>query len=458
MKEKTPNLLISACVFSVCLAVSICVLTALCNAKITEVKSRAGQQCELITSSLCHRMDSLFSSTAYVRQIAESSGNDSKQVKNLAEEIESACGGIVSAIAWGNNEKNIFCFPLENKGSLEGILAEFFSSEDREKYITKDGFSLFSKVTSAGKSHPSSGLLLLFSQGTVEKNDYFSASVIDFTKVLNSVDIESIKKEGYDYRLWRKRYSEEDFSVLSESNSRMFSSSVDFTVKLSNEEWTLSVVPKNGWISLSYCFLVSLLALVFSFLFAACCFCLLYIQQKDKVLTQYLYIDAVTRLPNEKSLEKELLKSEADENPFGILYIDLNGWSTIRERIGNKRGGEALNIIARKIRNSVRQGDIVYRIVDDEFVIFARGQFSRLSYEGMSSRIISSLEKPMTLKDRTVVNVAASMGYGSYPADGKTGEEVMAAAKNMMKKNKERKKQEAESSLKNKDVPYESVR
>ncbi|AXK72085.1 sensor domain-containing diguanylate cyclase [Lysobacter sp. TY2-98] len=83
--------------------------------------------------------------------------------------------------------------------------------------------------------------------------------------------------------------------------------------------------------------------------------------------------DALTGLPNRRSLEQELARmlarAQRDDRALVVAFIDLDGFKTINDQHGHDAGDRFLIAMARALESVLRGGDLVARIGGDEFVV-----------------------------------------------------------------------------------------
>ena len=83
--------------------------------------------------------------------------------------------------------------------------------------------------------------------------------------------------------------------------------------------------------------------------------------------------DPLTGLANLRAFyelaDAEIARARRYTHPFTAIYVDLNGFKAINERLGHTAGDGVLRAVARGIRDSVRATDLVARVGGDEFVI-----------------------------------------------------------------------------------------
>lgn len=84
--------------------------------------------------------------------------------------------------------------------------------------------------------------------------------------------------------------------------------------------------------------------------------------------------DPLTRAYNRRHLEKTLadwFSRPLPARPFGLLFIDLDGFKQLNDRCGHAAGDHMLRAVAEELRRSVRADDVVARYGGDEFCILA---------------------------------------------------------------------------------------
>jgi diguanylate cyclase (GGDEF)-like protein len=136
--------------------------------------------------------------------------------------------------------------------------------------------------------------------------------------------------------------------------------------------------------------------------------------------------DALTGL-----LNRQAFKSDVRSNPeeiTALLSIDMNGLKEINDNRGHVAGDDALTTLALCFTRSLRFRQSGYRIGGDEFAIVCR----RTS-QGELEELVGRIEK---LVNET--EYSCSIGYSYNEGGGKTVEEMLKEADDMMYSNKAR--------------------
>src|SRR3546814_13813618 len=94
----------------------------------------------------------------------------------------------------------------------------------------------------------------------------------------------------------------------------------------------------------------------------------------ERNLRRELVSDSLTGLPNRAGFEELVEMSVEGEElaEHAILLLDLARFSRINEHIGPLAGDELIITVARRLKSSLRGGDILARSGGDEFAIYSR--------------------------------------------------------------------------------------
>jgi diguanylate cyclase (GGDEF)-like protein len=131
--------------------------------------------------------------------------------------------------------------------------------------------------------------------------------------------------------------------------------------------------------------------------------------------------DALTGLGNRFALQAQLSQrlatAAAAGRRVGVLYIDLDDFKDINDTRGHRCGDQLLEVVADRLRGCVRDGDLVYRVGGDEFIVVTDNAGERHDLEQLAQRLRQTLAQPVMLDDGDV-NCTVSIGIGRFPDDG----------------------------------------
>lgn len=167
-------------------------------------------------------------------------------------------------------------------------------------------------------------------------------------------------------------------------------------------------------------------------------------------MQQRLRTDSLTELVNREGILRSINdrihqhRRQTDDRPFAVFFIDLNNFKRVNDHLGHGVGDQVLIEISKRLRGSIRSGDLVARYAGDEFVVLANDIPNAALAENMRSSLERLLREPMASIESTqhlVSNVlGGSVGVACYPNDAHTADELIKRADAHMYANKERSK------------------
>ncbi len=141
--------------------------------------------------------------------------------------------------------------------------------------------------------------------------------------------------------------------------------------------------------------------------------------------------DALTGLSNHGAFQRELGEAVdfSDGTAFATLLMDLDDFKIYNDTYGHPAGDRLLQKVAGAVTGAIRDGDRAYRYGGDEFAIVLAGADRSQALE-IADRIQAAVVG--LLEPGTDTHVGASIGVACFPADGRTKDEIVAAADRSM--------------------------
>jgi diguanylate cyclase (GGDEF)-like protein/PAS domain S-box-containing protein len=141
--------------------------------------------------------------------------------------------------------------------------------------------------------------------------------------------------------------------------------------------------------------------------------------------------DALTGLYNrrflEESFRRELLLAERTGRPVSLIMSDLDHFKEVNDRDGHLAGDEVLRVLGSQMKANARASDIICRYGGEEFLLVLPG----MTQEGALERA-EQLRRAMAATrfsyGPSAIMVTASFGIAAFPSDGRTTDELIAAA------------------------------
>ena len=124
--------------------------------------------------------------------------------------------------------------------------------------------------------------------------------------------------------------------------------------------------------------------------------------------------DPLTRLPNRALFEDRLSQAVARakrrrDSQFAVLFIDLDHFKGVNDRLGHLTGDHLLCAVARRLETCLRPGDHVGRLGGDEFAILLEPVRGVSDATRVANRVKRELTPPVSIEGHEV-NAAASVG------------------------------------------------
>jgi diguanylate cyclase (GGDEF)-like protein len=146
-------------------------------------------------------------------------------------------------------------------------------------------------------------------------------------------------------------------------------------------------------------------------------------------LTMRALHDPLTGLANRSRIEGCIEDAIVAGRPFGVVFMDLNGFKRINDDHGHAAGDAILRAVGSTLASCVRDHDVPARFGGDEFVVLLDGVRTR---EG-AVEAVQRLQ--LRLREQ---EISASAGIAMYPEDGETIAELLARADAAMYADKQR--------------------
>lgn len=130
-------------------------------------------------------------------------------------------------------------------------------------------------------------------------------------------------------------------------------------------------------------------------------------------------------------LEQIFAPTAAQEHAGALLYIDLDGFKPINDRLGHAAGDTVLQVIAGRLRHLLRDGDYAARLGGDEFaLLLLEGGGRALEPEKIAHRVEEQLSLPIKVRDE-VIQVGCSVGV-VRTVSGDDPQEILSRADKAM--------------------------
>ncbi len=137
--------------------------------------------------------------------------------------------------------------------------------------------------------------------------------------------------------------------------------------------------------------------------------------------------DAYNHRAFHQRLAEELLRASRGQRSLALLMLDLDGFKLVNDSLGHPFGDRVLAWTAAVIRKALRASDVLARYGGDEFAVILPDS-DRAAAERTAARIVAAVADQPFESDGRPVPIGLSIGVATYPADGRTPAELVAAA------------------------------
>lgn len=158
------------------------------------------------------------------------------------------------------------------------------------------------------------------------------------------------------------------------------------------------------------------------------------ISEREKVQFELEYLanhDTLTHLPNRhyitNFIEKRVKLSQANNQQFTILFIDLDHFKDINDTLGHAVGDEMLKKLPVLFNRVFRHDDVIARMGGDEFVVYLPGKLSIEHVTKLVERFLKSLEYPIQIGEHQI-RLTGSVGVAFFPQHGSNVTELLSHA------------------------------
>ena len=157
--------------------------------------------------------------------------------------------------------------------------------------------------------------------------------------------------------------------------------------------------------------------------------------QAERVIHHHATVDPITGLLNRRAFSKRLreLLQQADAagRRMALLMIDLDRFKAVNDTLGHQVGDLLLRQVGRRLRQVLREGDVIARQGGDEFTALLPQVEHPAEAMAVAQRISQALTEPFLIEGKRP-SIGGSVGVAVFPEDGRSAELLMQHADEAM--------------------------
>lgn len=161
---------------------------------------------------------------------------------------------------------------------------------------------------------------------------------------------------------------------------------------------------------------------------------------RERQVRYRAYHDELTGLPNRTSftehLDEAVRRAKRARWPLAVMFLDADQFKRVNDSLGHEAGDQLLRVLAERIRTSVRETDLLFRMGGDEFTVLLEDVRGPEEAAMVAQRILEATREPLQLQHHELA-ASVSIGIAMYPKDDESGERLVQSADTAMYRAKE---------------------
>ena len=163
-------------------------------------------------------------------------------------------------------------------------------------------------------------------------------------------------------------------------------------------------------------------------------------KKAEESIQRQAHYDPLTGLPNRLLFIDRLTQAIARTNRYkqmvGVLFLDLDSFKQVNDTMGHSVGDALLQIVAKRLESTIRDGDTVSRFGGDEFAVLLIDIDRIEDIVRIAKKILNLFLAPIQLEGHEFY-ITTSIGISVCPSDGQGAEELLQNADTAMYRAKE---------------------
>ncbi|WP_419954016.1 diguanylate cyclase domain-containing protein [Neobacillus niacini] len=163
------------------------------------------------------------------------------------------------------------------------------------------------------------------------------------------------------------------------------------------------------------------------------------LKHAEEKISHMAYHDPLTGLPNRWFIKSCFKNPDTNDSLLmkGVLLLDLDHFKLINDSLGHEAGDLLLISVATRLREVIRDDNVLARLGGDEFIILLPHLLSENEAYDVSDEIIKGMKEPFNIYGQNFM-ISPSIGISLHPMHGEDLETLIKNADLAMYHSKER--------------------
>lgn len=152
----------------------------------------------------------------------------------------------------------------------------------------------------------------------------------------------------------------------------------------------------------------------------------------EQTIRQLSLRDPLTGLANRRFLQENerhlIAGARRARTRMAVLAVDLDNFKAVNDQYGHAAGDTVLVVAAQRMKQLLREVDVIARFGGDEFVIVLSQVDGAEAAREVASRVVDSLCRPVPLAEGESAHIGASVGIAMCCEDGDTLDALLKKA------------------------------
>jgi diguanylate cyclase (GGDEF)-like protein/PAS domain S-box-containing protein len=148
-------------------------------------------------------------------------------------------------------------------------------------------------------------------------------------------------------------------------------------------------------------------------------------------LARLAHFDPLTGLANRAwlgdEIERQIVLSRRHQQRFAVVFLDLDHFKQVNDSLGHEAGDDLLQMVAAKLKQSLRETDSVARLGGDEFVMLLPEIRVAEDVLVVTDKVQAECAKPICVAGQEM-SIGISLGVSLFPEDARDSRSLLRYA------------------------------